>query len=99
MKNLLSKLTVGRLAMLFTVVVTMACVEDENLAPTSGPTTPRATIPNGSFSLWTTCGSNAYQSGGNIIVPIGTGCGTKVNAAQANYSIYGSNWYCNGSIN
>jgi hypothetical protein len=97
MKKLLSNLSIGKCLML-AVIICCSCIQDEDLKPKS-ETTPRTTIGTGGFSLWTTCGSNAYVSGSNIVVPIGTGCGTKVNAAQAKNSIYASNWYCNASIN
>jgi hypothetical protein len=97
MKKLLRNLSIGKFLML-AVIICCSCIQDEDLAPKS-ETTPRTSIGTGGFSLWTTCGSNAYVSGSNIVVPIGTGCGSKVNAAQAKNSIYGSNWACNGSIN
>jgi len=97
MKKQLAKLTLSSLSMI-AIFICASCIQDEDIAP-QAETTPRTTIGTGGFSLWTTCGSNAYVSGNNIVVPVGTGCGTKVNAAQANNSIYGSNWYCNASIN
>jgi hypothetical protein len=96
MKNLSKCFMPVKLVMLITIIC-LSCSEDE-IAPSS-KTTPRASIAPSGFSLWTTCGSNAYVSGNNLVVPIGTGCGTKVNAAQARNSIYGSNWACNGTIN
>lgn len=95
MKNNVKSFVSLGFALAFTVL--FSCSE-ENVAPAS-TATPRTSIGTSGFSLWTTCGSNAYVSGSNIIVPIGTGCGSKVNAAQAKSSIYGSNWACNGSIN
>ena len=97
MKKQPVKLTLSCLS-LMAILSCTSCIQDEDFAPKS-ETTPRTTIGTGGFSLWTTCGSNAYVSGNNIVVPIGTGCSNKVNAAQAKNSIYGSNWYCNGSIN
>src|SRR3954467_14960529 len=83
--------------LLAAAAVCFSCNEDNDVTPSK--TAPRTTIGTSGFSLWTTCGSNAYVSGSNIVVPIGTGCSNKVNAAQAKSSIYGSNWYCNASIN
>lgn len=97
MKKSLFNRSLGSLAMI-AILICAGCAEDENIAPKTD-TTPRAAIGTGGFSLWTTCGSNAYVSGNNIVVPIGTGCTTKYNAAQAYNSIYGSNWACNASIN
>lgn len=96
MKKLLRTLTIGRILMLACLIGFSNCIQDDEVVPSD--TTPRTSIGTGGFSLWTTCGSNAYVSGSNIVVPIGTGCGTKYNAAQAINSIYGSNWACNANI-
>jgi hypothetical protein len=96
MKKLVSQIPLGKLVMV-AIVFCFSCMPDEELVSNSD-TTPRTSIGTGGFSLWTTCGSNAYVSGSNIVVPIGTGCSNKVNAAQAKTAIYGSNWYCNANI-
>jgi hypothetical protein len=83
--------------MLAVVAMCFSCNDDNDVTPSK--TTPRTTIGTSGFSLWTTCGSAPYVSGSNIVVPIGTGCGSKVDAAQAKSSVYASNWYCNASIN
>jgi hypothetical protein len=84
--------------LLLLILICSSCLQEEEIVQPQG-TSPRTSIGTGGFSLWTTCGSNAYVSGSNIVVPIGTGCGTKYNAAQARNSIYGSNWACNAAIN
>src|SRR5687768_543457 len=96
MKHLFSQRAMVKFAMV-AIVCCLGCIDDEELISKS-ETTPRQSIPTSGFSLWTTCGSNAYVSGSNIIVPIGTGCSTKYNAAQARNAIYGSNWACNAAL-
>jgi hypothetical protein len=86
MKNLFEKSTL----VVVVALLCLSCMEDQDVTPTGGDTKPRAAIAPSGFSLWTTCGSGPYISGSNVIVPLGTGCGTKYAAAQARNSIYGS---------
>lgn len=86
--------------LVLTLLLTFSCSEDPMEAPVGkeSHTVASASIAPSGFNLWTTCGSGPYISGSNVIVPLGTGCGTKYAAAQAYNSIYGSNFAVNSNL-
>ena len=89
MKNSFQKIAIGAVSLLFV----FGCTKDASKPATDtsatnpklsvGNTQPLASLGQGAFNLWTTCGTAPYDISGTngICVPVGN-CSSSIDAAQ-----------------